>query len=1638
MNALRKNVCNPASRTPFNAPAPNTSSIARATPGARLGRGPQAAPQRRRSAELSALSCALLAAGLIHCAAAQASSCRTGTNAQAAPSGGQCAIPPYHPPGSNEGLGGAVVTDGDTVTLHGTSPISTGYSGNTTVDGSTVNVVSGTFQSSALVTGGQSVAVAGPNDAAGVNVVYRVYDSSAFVERSNANTPVNQFEDVDGDMYYRASLGKVEASGGTLNVKLGDAPMGAPADNAIVMVSKQTYLTSADGSGDAASSVNWQSRNLIDMGIDPGLPTPDENGIITVQVPVTTYAGSVAFNGTTYTVTNAAEMARYNDALVAALKSGVLTSQAEYDQAFARAYTTTDMEVRYQTNTSAGDLARTPNGDRYVVLAHGANGSAVIERNAQIDVVRASGAIKATGGATASNRGTLSGHIIQQVVRVESGARFVNEDTGVVSSGYLAGDRLNTAEDPAYYYTGSGILATGAGSTVQNSGIINTAGFAHAHNTSIGMGLDAGASGNNDGAINVGVNPGYVSKVVGVNVSGGSSFANSASGVIYIGRAAQYESGEAAPDVAAAGPSYGIRIMDTGDRAVNDGQITIGSLTQNAVAMYSTAPLDSLLQNNGTITIEGAAGGTPFANIGMMADDNGAAGTGAIARNAGIINVNGVNGIGIMVNANPGTAANAESTGTINVSGDVDIASGTRNFGVWVDGALGVARIGGAVNLSGTGAIGIHAQDGGTIHVSAGAVPRFLAGTDQIAFYASGAGSTIDVDSSTMSVTTDRSTMFRVADGAAFSGTTTGGALRLTVAGTDARGVVATGLRTVLSTGASTYDVTGAAGADGGAAAIVVEGGAAGVIEASTTINLSAAGATAGIVDGQGHDLTGAARGTPVATTLDNQAGITSSTAGVTGFVARDLGTLVNDGAVSLSGAASVGVVADARGQVLNRGLVHVADGDGVQVRGARAVLVNEGLIRADDGSAAVRLTGAGASVAIGGNGLIRADGGAAGVLLDDTNAGGAISSHAGRIEAHGAGAAIDNRAPDARIALSNTTVTATAPGGVGIRSSGAGAQVSLEGSTIQGVASGIAITGTGGGGQVSRLDVTGGSIAARTGNAIDVDGAHAAITVRGAEITAGSGTLLSLTRASLVDFTMEGATLVGDVIADAASRGTVNLRAGSMLTGRIDPVAVDIDTSSTWNVTADSDATTLSNAGAVVFVSPIGDPAQPASYKTVTVTNYVGNGGTIALNTYLDGGGRPSDRLVVDGGTATGTTGLRIVKTGRHGVLTSGDGINVVEMINGGTTAPGAFRLASPVQSGPYEYLLYRGGAATPNDFYLRSYLGQDGSDSSPVAYRPAVTGYALTPALNLDYGFSNMGRLHERVGDIASTEHRQKGGHDGVWGRIGGAGLDVDSGSRYAADQDTFFMQFGRDWTLSRQPEGGSTHAGVTASLGTSKARFRDRQRSLNDTLSDDTGSTTTQAQSIGGYYTRYWQDATYWDSVAQATHYRNKYYDAYGGSATQNGYGLALSQEVGKPFALMDKLAIEPQAQLLYQYLRLNDFDDGISGVSGGDGSALRGRLGVRLFVPGLGAAGGAAEATPYLTVDVLRDLLPSRKVRVDDVTIRPDMGRTWLEVGGGVSASVGASGHLYAVVKVSKNIGGEERRGLLGQVGYRYSW
>ena len=147
-------------------------------------------------------------------------------------------------------------------------------------------------------------------------------------------------------------------------------------------------------------------------------------------------------------------------------------------------------------------------------------------------------------------------------------------------------------------------------------------------------------------------------------------------------------------------------------------------------------------------------------------------------------------------------------------------------------------------------------------------------------------------------------------------------------------------------------------------------------------------------------------------------------------------------------------------------------------------------------------------------------------------------------------------------------------------------------------------------------------------------------------------------------------------------SEGAINLT-GSLLS------AVSVEASGTLGSTG-TVFNTVTNAGTVVP----GFGLPEAQFGALTVNSYVGANGTLALRTFLGTDDSPSDKLVINGGTATGATTVRVTNVGGPGAETTGNGIQVVSAINGATTAPGAFALpAGELRAGAFDYDLFHGG---------------------------------------------------------------------------------------------------------------------------------------------------------------------------------------------------------------------------------------------------------------------------------------------------------------------------------------------------------
>ena len=568
----------------------------------------------------------------------------------------------------------------------------------------------------------------------------------------------------------------------------------------------------------------------------------------------------------------------------------------------------------------------------------------------------------------------------------------------------------------------------------------------------------------------------------------------------------------------------------------------------------------------------------------------------------------------------------------------------------------------------------------------------------------------------------------------------------------------------------------------------------------------------------------------------------------------------------------------------------------------------------------------------------------------------------------------------------------------------------------------GVALGFLSGANQNASLD--GFDIGNTSGDLIQVDAATgSALTLSNSSAAAVSGTrLLSVSNGSSFTLNADNSRLSGSIAADASSSVAVNLRNASSLSGTISGSALNVDATSGWTMTDSSTLSQLTLAGGVTFQTP----ATTFTPRTLTVNgNWVGQSGTVQLNTSLGGSDSATDRVVISGGAASGHTTLQVRNIDGLGAATAGDGILLVDAVNGATTtaqtSKDAFSLANGhVDAGAYEYRLYAADAAGAGEnWYLRS------------AYRAEVPLATALPAQLRQADLAMLGNLHRRRGDEAADT---SGPARRAWARA--VYNDLDIGQSGGIDAHTrghaSGVQAGTDLLAD-----GAWRAGLYAGYLDGAADVSGNARGSIGGV----GSNALHSRYLGGYAT--WADANgaYADAVLQAGDHRYSLRPDDAASTFGRARGLTASIEAGQSFPLNDTWSIEPQAQLIHQHSHVNDVQ--ISGAAiqqrATDGTV--GRLGVRVK-NSLHITAGWLQ--PYARVNVYRasahaDLTEfvteSTTTRVESAS-----GYSAVELAGGFTLALTSGAEFYGEVGRSFSAGGDVdlKSSVQGSVGVRLRW
>lgn len=452
---------------------------------------------------------------------------------------------------------------------------------------------------------------------------------------------------------------------------------------------------------------------------------------------------------------------------------------------------------------------------------------------------------------------------------------------------------------------------------------------------------------------------------------------------------------------------------------------------------------------------------------------------------------------------------------------------------------------------------------------------------------------------------------------------------------------------------------------------------------------------------------------------------------------------------------------------------------------------------------------------------------------------------------------------------------------------------------------------------------------------------------------------------------------------------------------------------------------------------------------KLTVEGNYTANNGVLKVNTHWDSNDAnngKSDLLEITG-NAEGTT--KVVSLKADGTENMIDGTigsiaadlaknsTAVVRVQGESNLKNFTGIAKTTGAGELQLASKKVGNTT-------EYFWTVVSTNKDAIYTASVPAYTLIPNLNLEVGYETVGTLHQRRGENQALSWEKSQANNQIWGRIIGKHIALDGKKRLNLSADLAGFQFGHDFDISSSENGGKRLTGGYVGYTHANSKFYDEYRAENGVVLDDkyTGKAKTENLHVGVTHTRYSEDGSYIDFVGQLSWMQNKY-NSLDSKAKNHGLGVALSGEVGRPFVLSkektnngDSWIIEPQAQLIYQYLGLNSFTDDMRSVHQDKQHNLRSRIGVRFAYNNL--TDHEKVRTLYFTTNVWHNFRNTSASNIGEDNVTEKLAKTWGEVGLGAQFATSSNTHIYADARYEQSLSGTKHQGYKGSIGIKYSW
>lgn len=514
----------------------------------------------------------------------------------------------------------------------------------------------------------------------------------------------------------------------------------------------------------------------------------------------------------------------------------------------------------------------------------------------------------------------------------------------------------------------------------------------------------------------------------------------------------------------------------------------------------------------------------------------------------------------------------------------------------------------------------------------------------------------------------------------------------------------------------------------------------------------------------------------------------------------------------------------------------------------------------------------------------------------------------------------------------------------------------------------------------------------------------------------------------------------MGEMNVDASTiRGYITTDAGFTRAGAVS--SLSLNNASTWNMLSNSNVTNIVNNNSTINLkSPI-----MGSYNRLVTNNYNANNGTIMLATFIGGDDSPTDVLEINNGQALGNTMIDITTTG-VGTPDIINGIKIVDAVNSTTEADAFALVGGVIDTGVYEYYLFRGDVegVDAESWYLRHDVdssgsggaggggsgGAGGGGSGGSGGGSNITDVAKTvsnlPAAIIYVTHASMDNLTKRLGEIRETSDSCS--PTGAW--VKGIAKTASIYERISMDIDVYGVEAGFDRRYSL--DNMTLYAGLSVGMMyVENVKVKQKNGGGNGTGSGKTPS-------VGAYGTLLHQNGIYADLVFRNFWHKSKM-TSYSASNKAINYSStrymgALSLELGKRFDYASNIFLEPHIQTIYGNSPSKKFKTNFgSDVKWSKTETFIGKLALKLGYKNILSNGVLLE--PYAQVAVYQEFDGKTDINFDGVKYQSDASGTTGEYTLGLNINNSNCLGLYTDITYEN---GKHVEALSGHVGVRYSF